>query len=953
VYALFGGLWIYLSDTFLDSVVSDPAIIARISMFKGLVFIALTATLLYVLIARYVKQIGIHLAESKQAQELLARQKELLDIVVEGTTDAVYIKDLEGRYLLANAAVTKFFKKPLSEIIGNDDTQLFPFNEALSLMTQDQWAMAQSSPQMYEEQFTTPDGVRYFLSTKGAVHDENGAVSGLFGVARDITERKQSEEALRKSEDKFSKAFKASPEAMAIGSIDDGRYLDVNDVFLEITGYQREEVLGHTSAELGFWIDLEARKQCLEELSRNGFLKNIECRLRMKNNEERDFLISSEIIEIEGKPCSLNFILDITERKQAENDLKDSEYFFKESQRSAKIGSFKYDITSDYWKPSDILRSILGIDESYNSNFQGWVDLVHPDDREMMVHYVGDEVIAKRKPYSKEYRITRKNDGESRWVNGLGEVKCDGTGKVVMLIGTIQDITPRKQAEEELTLFFDLVPDMVCIASTEGFFKKINRAWEAVLGYTQEELLKVPFLDLIHPDDVSATLGEIKKQIAGESTINFINRYRCKDGSYCWLEWVTTPAMDKSILYAVARDITERKRAEQEKKVLEQQLLHAQKMESLGVLSGGIAHDFNNILAIITGHCYLVELDYETTGEHIPAIKLAAERAAGLCRQMLTYAGKGQYVLAPLNIGKLVDEMATMLKATIRQNVVLRLNLPADIPIIKGDDNQIRQVVMNLIINASEAIGEAQGEIRISLARAEIREGQSEKDHLDLPIPPGIYVCLEVDDNGSGMDDETKQRLFEPFYTTKFSGRGLGMSATLGIITAHKGALQFSSELGKGTTFKVFLPISLNVPAENHPAKHVASSVPWQGGGTILLAEDDEQVRMIARIMLEELGFSVIEASDGKMALELYRKNAAVISIVMTDIGMPVIDGYTLFRELKMIKPDLPIIISSGFGDISVTTKIPRKEISGLVCKPFNFDHLREVMKGALQGCGG
>jgi len=953
VYALFGGLWIYLSDTFLESFVSDAAIIARVSMYKGLVFIALTAILLYVLIARYVKQIGIHLAESKQAQELLARQKELLDIVVEGTTDAVYIKDLEGRYLLANSAVTKFVKKPLSEIIGNDDTHLFPYNEALILMTQDQWAMAQSSPQMYEEQITTPDGVRYFLSTKGAVHGENGAVSGLFGVARDITERKQTEEALRKSEDKFSKAFKASPEAMAIGSIDDGRYLDVNDVFLEITGYQREEVLGHTSAELGLWIDLEARKQFLEELSRNGFLKNIECRLRMKNNEERDFLISSEIIEIEGKPCSLNFILDITERKQAENDLKDSEYFFKESQRSAKIGSFKYDITSDYWKPSDILRSILGIDQSYNSNFQGWVDLVHPDDREMMVQYVCDEVIAKRKPFSKEYKITRKNDGETRWVNGLGEVKCDGTGKVVMLIGTIQDITPRKQAEEDLTLFFDLVPDMVCIASTEGYFKKINRAWEAVLGYTQEELLKVPFLDLIHPDDLSATLGEVKKQIAGESTINFINRYRCKDGSYCWLEWVTTPAMDKSILYAVARDITERKRAEQEKKVLEQQLLHAQKMESLGVLSGGIAHDFNNILAIITGHCYLVELDYATAGEHISAIKLAAERAAGLCRQMLTYAGKGQYVLAPLNIGKLVDEMATMLKATIRQNVVLRLNLPADIPIIKGDDNQIRQVVMNLIINASEAIGDAQGEIRISLARAEIREGQSEKDHLDLPIPPGIYVCLEVDDNGSGMDDETKQRLFEPFYTTKFSGRGLGMSATLGIITAHKGALQFSSQRGQGTTFRIFLPLQLNVPPENHNAKHVASSERWQGGGTILLAEDDDQVRMIARIMLGELGFSVIEASDGKMALELYRKNAAVISIVMTDIGMPVIDGYTLFRELKMIKPDLPIIISSGFGDISVTTKIPRKEIAGLVCKPFHFDHLREVMKGALQGCGG
>jgi CheY-like chemotaxis protein len=363
-------------------------------------------------------------------------------------------------------------------------------------------------------------------------------------------------------------------------------------------------------------------------------------------------------------------------------------------------------------------------------------------------------------------------------------------------------------------------------------------------------------------------------------------------------------------------------------------------------LAGGIAHDFNNILAVIMGHCSLIEMNYETAKNHIPAIKTAVERAAGLCRQMLTYAGKGQTDLSPFNIVKLVDEMVKMLRMTINQNIAIIPNLPTDILSINGDENQIRQVVMNLIINASEAIGDGHGVVLVSMAKAEIKSDLSAKDHLGNAIPPGQYVCLEVSDNGCGMDDETKPRIFEPFYTTKFTGRGLGMSAVLGIINTHGGRMQLVSQPGQGSTFKIYLPITIT---ESNEDILDASSVPWMGNGTILLVEDEELLKMVAKEQLQILGFTVIEASNGKEALELYLKHVTDIILVVTDMGMPIMNGYELFRELKKLNPKLPIVISSGFGDVAVSSHLATEDIAGIISKPYTFDMLRDVLKRVVE----
>jgi signal transduction histidine kinase/CheY-like chemotaxis protein len=413
---------------------------------------------------------------------------------------------------------------------------------------------------------------------------------------------------------------------------------------------------------------------------------------------------------------------------------------------------------------------------------------------------------------------------------------------------------------------------------------------------------------------------------------------------------ITVNINNSTLLFSIIQDITSRKRAEAEKQELEQQLQHTQKLESLGVLSGGIAHDFNNILAIIKGNCSLATMDSENTENYINEIDKASDRAAALCRQMLAYAGKAQLTMTQVNMWMIVDEMATMLKSTLPPNAVIKPDLSTNITFINADASQLRQIVMNLIINASEAIGNKQGEIRILLANSTVSAGQSEKDYNGKAILPGKYVLLEVTDNGCGMDEETKLRIFEPFYTTKFTGRGLGMSAVLGIIKSHGGALQLFSQLGQGTTFKVYLPVPVKDSTGDENQNQSVPSTLLKGSGTILLVEDEDQVRLIAKALLKHFGFTVLEAVNGKEALELYKRNTTNITLVMTDMGMPIMDGYELFYELKKLNPELPIIVSSGYGDAEVGSRLGTDNIAGIISKPYGPDQLRDVLKSVVEG---
>jgi len=403
---------------------------------------------------------------------------------------------------------------------------------------------------------------------------------------------------------------------------------------------------------------------------------------------------------------------------------------------------------------------------------------------------------------------------------------------------------------------------------------------------------------------------------------------------------------EKQHLLVFGRDITERKRLEEENRRIEEQMLHVQKLESLGVLAGGIAHDFNNILMTVLGNADLALIRLAPASparDNILKIEQAARQAADLARQMLAYSGRGQFVIETLDLNAVIEEMSHMLELSTSKKALLRYNLAGNIPAIDADATQMRQIIMNLVINASEAIGERSGVIAISTGVAECdRDYLSEMWIVDQ-LPEGLYVFLEIADTGCGMDRETASKIFEPFFTTKFAGRGLGMAATLGIIRGHKGAIKVYSEKGIGTTFKILLPVSGG--DRDRPPALLPSSQAWQGSGTVLLVDDEETIRALGQEMLTVFGYRVLTACDGRDALEVYRRNRDEIVCVILDLTMPHMDGEQAFRELRRECPGLRVIISSGYNEQDVARRFVGKGLAGFIQKPYKLSELRQKMR--------
>ncbi len=514
-----------------------------------------------------------------------------------------------------------------------------------------------------------------------------------------------------------------------------------------------------------------------------------------------------------------------------------------------------------------------------------------------------------------------------------------------------------QESEQNFRTIIEVSPIPLAMNDKHGNIFFLNKAFTQTFGYTMSDIPTVEeWWPRAYPeaqyrqrviDTWQQNLGMAKK--TGDPFSPMEIHVTCKDSSVRTV-LCSAAALEENFAgnhLVVFYDITELKKVDKERLSLEKQLHQAQKMESLGVLAGGIAHDFNNILAVIMCYSSLGQHKPEKAAGLMPEIEKATERGAVLCRQMLAYAGKTQFVQSHVDVTALLDEMLGMLKSSLPLNVTIKPYLSGDLPAIEGDAGQLRQVAVSLIMNSSEAIGEEQGYIRVALTKTTITAEQPEKDYTGKAISPGQYLCLEVTDSGCGMDEETVSRLFEPFYTTKFVGRGLGMSAVLGIITAHKGAVQLQSRQGRGTTFKVYLPARFSDSTEE-PLQQTAPA-PWFGSGTILLVEDEPQLLEVAKALLETLGFSVIAATNGVEALEQFRTNAADIRLVLTDIGMPLMNGYQLLAELKKINPKLPIVVSSGFGDTIVTSKIDPGDMAGMISKPYSYDQLREVLKGVVE----
>lgn len=396
----------------------------------------------------------------------------------------------------------------------------------------------------------------------------------------------------------------------------------------------------------------------------------------------------------------------------------------------------------------------------------------------------------------------------------------------------------------------------------------------------------------------------------------------------------------------IARDVTQRKE-------LERLLLQKDKLESLGLLAGGIAHDFNNLLVGIMGNASLA---LEAISSNSPAramlkdVMLASETAGNLTRQLLAYAGKGRFLVETIDVSDLVRQIHNLLGTSVPKNVTLRLELEDDLPSIEADVTQIQQLIMNLVINAAEAIGDQQGSVLLTTGVQHIDDDYIASVLAPAQISPGDYICLEVHDTGSGMTEETIEKIFDPFFTTKFTGRGLGLAAVLGIVRGHMGAIKVYSTLQQGTTFKVLFPATTEQTRKQETAKEAEHS---SGGETVLVVDDEHIVRRSAKAMLERYGYSVVLAENGREAVELYKVLGGKIDVVLLDMTMPVMGGEEAFRQLKMLRPDVRVILSSGYNEVEAVRRFTGKGLAGFLQKPYSAVTLANRIRSVLNEARG
>jgi PAS domain S-box-containing protein len=501
-----------------------------------------------------------------------------------------------------------------------------------------------------------------------------------------------------------------------------------------------------------------------------------------------------------------------------------------------------------------------------------------------------------------------------------------------------------QKSEERFRKVFNFAPDPLTISSPDGVLLSCNEAFCRVAGYAEAELVGHNPTEIglwTDPKQREAMYAELAR--TGE--IHRLEaRLRCKDGKAAIMRISARMVEmgEQTLILTGGQDITDQRN-------LEQQVLHSQKLESLGVLAGGIAHDFNNLLTGILGNADLALAELSPVAparESLGAIETSARRAAELCRQLLAYSGKGRFLVQPLSLTELVQEMGHLLLVSISKKVVLKYRFGNDLPAIEADATQMRQTIMNLIVNASEAIGDRSGVISITTGLA-----QCDADYLRTcfaadGVRPGDFVYVEVADNGSGMDKATQDRIFDPFFTTKFTGRGLGLAAVLGIVRGHRGAIKVHGEVGRGTTFKLLFPAS-DVQVRGVP-NTMAKNKAWRGQGKILLVDDEETVLNLTRRMLERVGFTVISAGDGRQAVDAFKLALAEVVLVVLDLTMPHLDGEACFRELRLIKPDVKVILSSGYNEQDVVNLFAGKGLAGFIQKPYTSEELVAKVRDVL-----
>ncbi len=640
------------------------------------------------------------------------------------------------------------------------------------------------------------------------------------------------------------------------------------------------------------------------------------------------------------------------ERARVARELQESEHHLRIAMDTARLGSWQLRLDTRELQSSPNCHANFGLAADQEFTYQDLLRMIHPEDLGPMQAAV-ERAVREGVDYGAEYRITRA-DGRAGWIVASGRVLHLPDGTPHRMVGVTLDVTERKlaeqalrESEERFRQLANSMPQIVWTSRPDGYLDYYNERWYEFTGFDRSLGGDQSWAPLLHPDDRQLCYDLWYSSVGSGKPYQIEYRFwDRREKRWRWFMGRALPVRDEAgqivKWFGTCTDIDEQKRAQQA-------VLQTQKLESIGLLAGGVAHDFNNLLVGIMGGASFA---LGTIPPAHPAYAMlqgvvdASERAAHLTRQMLAYAGKGRFVIEPVDLSDMVSRTSQLVSASIPKSVELKLQVEAHLPTVQTDPGQMQQVVMNLIINAAESIGENRHGLVVVRTRAEhIEAGSLRQDAAGNAIAPGLYTVLEVQDTGAGIDTATLTKIFDPFFTTKFTGRGLGLAAVLGIVRSHQGAIEVDTVVGRGSTFRVLLPAERAGAGFESPRRAVESF----GGGneTVLVIDDEALVRNLSKAALEKAGYHVIVAAAGVPGLEGMRDHPE-IALVLLDMSMPEMSGRQVLEGLQTINPETPVVICSGYSEDEVYRQFSGLDMAGVLQKPFTASALVAQVRTVL-----
>ncbi len=922
------------------------------------------------------------ISERKLSEEKLARSSELYRLVVENAKDMIIVT--RGVQIVFSNSITHhilgYSEQELSETSFIDF--IHPEDRSLSVERYTDSNRGIPLPKSLMR-FITRDGSIRWTECTGVniVWDDQPAVLSFIS---DITDRLLMEQALKDSELKFRNYIRLAPISVTITD-PNGRITAANPATSAMTGYSERELIGQTLFELAMPEFHSTISEKLKHISEND---QIQACFQVKHKDGH--LIWIDVIAVQLEPdLSIGFSRDVTS-----------------SIRNIKLITAQKDLAlkiSQATNFTDILKQYLETGLEVSEMDCGGIYLIDPqvNKLQLMIHSglnpafaaevseyecnsVQWEIVSKQVPSylsNIQSMSSYASAPDDFLLKSIAVIPILSEGQVIgclnvgsrtnefipensqtaleTIAGELGPTIARQlinirllERESNLQTFLNSTQDLLFIISLTGIILEVNPIATELLGFEKLFLIGKHISDLVDPDNRELIERSILNVNDKQKTELFLPFFTVS-GDRIPLETRLTPGQwnGQPVFFAVSRDISERIRSEAVRINLERQLQQSQKLESLGIMAGGVAHDFNNILMAMLGYTELGLHKLPETSpvrDHLHQIQKNIHRASDLTRQMLAYAGKASFIMMNLNLADLVMELGDLIKASISRNVMITYELNPNLPMIKGDPNQIQHVIMNLLMNAAEAIGDRAGIIKIAGSVCRLDDDPFIRMAWPGEIIPGEYINLSISDTGCGMDQEILARVFEPFFTTKFTGRGLGLASVQGIVLGHKGTMRVSSEPGKGTTFELFLPTERS-SGKNAEEKIDLIDQIWKGTGTILLAEDEADLREICSEMLESMGFLVVTARDGQEAIELFKAKQHEITSVILDLTMPKKSGVEVLQFIHNIQPSIKVVLTSGFSKEDVLTRLGKHGFAGFLSKPYTFQDLRQVIGRVYQ----